>query len=64
MKAPWLSGLKSELLGFPNVKHDDQIDSVSQALSWIKGRRENQIPFVTPIVISRPRPCFDIPSYF
>jgi predicted phage terminase large subunit-like protein len=62
--APWLGSLKAELLGFPNVKHDDQVDSVSQALSWIKRRLQNQIPFVAPIVISRPRPCFDILPYF
>jgi predicted phage terminase large subunit-like protein len=62
--APWLGSLKAELLGFPNVKHDDQVDSISQALSWIKRRRQNQISFVAPIVISRPRPCFDIPPYF
>jgi predicted phage terminase large subunit-like protein len=62
--APWLGSLKAELLGFPNVKHDDQADSVSQALSWIKGRRQNQIPFVAPIVVSTPRACFDIPPYF
>jgi predicted phage terminase large subunit-like protein len=63
-KAPWLSSLKAELLGFPNVKYDDQVDSVSQALSWMKHRRQHQISFVPPIVISRPRDCFDIPSYF
>jgi predicted phage terminase large subunit-like protein len=62
---PWLSSLKAELLGFPNVKHDDQVDSVSQALSWIKQRRWNQISFVPPIVIYGPRrPSFDIPPHF
>jgi predicted phage terminase large subunit-like protein len=40
--APWLNSLKAELLGFPNVKHDDQVDSVSQALSWIKLRYQYQ----------------------
>ena len=63
-KAAWLSSLKAELLGFPNVKHDDQVDSVSQALSWIKRHRQNQITFVPPIVFSRPRTSFDVPSYF
>jgi predicted phage terminase large subunit-like protein len=63
-KTPWLSSLMAELLGFPNVKHDDQVDSVSQALSWIKRRRQNQITFVPPIVFSRPRTSFDVPSYF
>ena len=41
--APWLSGLKAELLGFPNVRYDDQVDSVTQALSWISQRRQNKI---------------------
>jgi predicted phage terminase large subunit-like protein len=56
--ATWLSSLKAELLGFPNVRHDDQVDSVSQALSWIKRHRQNQIPIVAPIVTSTPRTCF------
>jgi predicted phage terminase large subunit-like protein len=49
--APWLSSLKAELLGFPNVKNDDQVDSVSQALTWMKRRRLNRIPIVPPIII-------------
>ena len=32
--APWLIELERELLGFPNKKHDDQVDSVSQYLNW------------------------------
>jgi predicted phage terminase large subunit-like protein len=63
--APWLNSLKAELLGFPNVKYDDQVDSVSQALSWIKQHRQYQISFAPPIfVVSSPRPCFDIPPNF
>jgi predicted phage terminase large subunit-like protein len=62
--ASWLSSFKAELLGFPNVKYDDQVDSTSQALSWIKRHRQNEIPFVAPIVISRPRESFDIPPHF
>jgi predicted phage terminase large subunit-like protein len=38
--APWLGALKAELLGFPNVRHDDQVDSVAQALSWIQQHRQ------------------------
>ena len=53
--APWLSSLKAELLGFPNVKHDDQVDSISQALSWLKKHRQNRISFVPPIIIYKPR---------
>jgi predicted phage terminase large subunit-like protein len=56
--APWLSSLKAELLAFPNVKDDDQVDSISQALSWIKRRRQNQIPLVAPIIIYTPRSTY------
>ena len=31
-EAPWLSEFLHELLAFPNARHDDQIDSVSQFL--------------------------------
>jgi predicted phage terminase large subunit-like protein len=63
-KGSWLSSLMAELLGFPNVKYDDQVDSVSQALAWIKWHRQDQIAFATPIVISRPRESFDSPYGF
>jgi phage terminase large subunit-like protein len=52
--APWLNSLKAELLGFPNVKHDDQVDSISQALSWLKLRRQNQISFMAPMIVYTP----------
>ena len=32
--APWLDDLLAELLAFPNARHDDQVDSVSQFLNW------------------------------
>jgi predicted phage terminase large subunit-like protein len=38
-KAPWLSELIAELQAFPKSKYDDQADSMSQALEWIKGRK-------------------------
>ena len=31
--APWLNDLLPELHSFPNGRHDDQVDSISQALS-------------------------------
>lgn len=37
--APWDAELRRELLGFPNAKHDDQVDSVSQYLEWILEKR-------------------------
>lgn len=41
-EAPWLEDYKRELLGFPNVKFDDQVDSTAQALEYEKtiGQRD------------------------
>jgi predicted phage terminase large subunit-like protein len=33
MRAPWLPDLEAELFAFPGSRHDDQIDSISQALN-------------------------------
>jgi predicted phage terminase large subunit-like protein len=38
-KMPWVDDLVAELLAFPGGKHDDQVDSISQALTWIRDRR-------------------------
>ena len=32
--APFLNELERELLAFPNGPHDDQVDSISQALAY------------------------------
>jgi predicted phage terminase large subunit-like protein len=32
-EAPWLPDLEAELFTFPQSKHDDQVDSISQALA-------------------------------
>ena len=44
--APWLDDLRTEILAFPHGLHDDQVDSIAQALRWI----------------SRPRPHYSITS--
>ncbi|MEM7472585.1 MAG: phage terminase large subunit [Pseudomonadota bacterium] len=36
--APWLEDLERELLGFPNLKHDDQVDALTQLLAWESAR--------------------------
>ena len=36
--APWLGDFETELLAFPNGRHDDQVDTVSQILNWLHGR--------------------------
>jgi len=33
-KAPWLDALRKELLAFPNGKHDDQVDALTQFLEY------------------------------
>jgi predicted phage terminase large subunit-like protein len=37
-EASWLPAYLEELLGFPNRRHDDQVDSTSQALDWFQQR--------------------------
>ena len=36
--AAWLDDFRTELLQFPKGRHDDQVDSLSQFLSWIEKR--------------------------
>jgi predicted phage terminase large subunit-like protein len=33
--APWVDGFIDECCGFPNAKHDDRVDTLSQALNYI-----------------------------
>ncbi len=46
-KASWLQDFETEMMQFPNGKFDDQVDSVSQFLSWVDYRRRNRIRFGT-----------------
>jgi predicted phage terminase large subunit-like protein len=34
--APWLGDFLHEVLAFPNVRHDDQVDGVSQFPRWAR----------------------------
>ena len=34
--APWLGAFRAELLGFPQVRHDDQVDALSQLMAWVR----------------------------
>jgi predicted phage terminase large subunit-like protein len=38
-EVPWWNDLARELRAFPNVRYDDQVDSISQFLAWIQGPR-------------------------
>ena len=53
--AAWLGEFLMEHLSFPNCRHDDQVDSVSQFLRWLQDAYLNQISFQVPFVVSRPR---------
>jgi predicted phage terminase large subunit-like protein len=56
-EAPWKSDLLAELLAFPNYRHDDQVDSISQALTWIKARtRRLQYDALGVVSIPNDRP--------
>jgi len=45
--APWLYDYIEELSGFPNAEHDDQVDSTTQALSFMRGVVGSQDKIVT-----------------
>jgi predicted phage terminase large subunit-like protein len=51
-EAPWLADFERELLGFPNAKHDDQVDALSQLLNWSQGNAylQNTV-FPRPMII-------------
>jgi phage terminase large subunit-like protein len=46
VEAPWLDELINELIVFPNGRHDDQSDALSQALQWLKQRFINPHPHI------------------
>ena len=57
-KAPWFEALKKELFVFPNGRHDDQVDSVTQFLHWVQTRWGGYVERhpVTGRPLGRPRP--------
>jgi len=42
----WLEAYRHELMTFPRGKFDDQVDSTSQALSWM-ARTPSEPPYLT-----------------
>ena len=42
-QASWLGDFKTELMAFPGGRHDDQVDSLSQFLTWIEQRRSRRM---------------------
>lgn len=45
-QAPWLGDLKAELAAFPQGRHDDQVDSISQFLAWFFEQNSRRIRLV------------------
>ncbi len=43
-EAPWLAAFESEIGGFPNARHDDQVDSLTQFLNWMP---ESKLPEIS-----------------
>jgi predicted phage terminase large subunit-like protein len=54
VEAPWLPEYEKELLAFPNGRHDDQVDSTVQFLSWA-ATAYYEPPIVVPYVVFTPR---------
>jgi hypothetical protein len=45
LEAHWLAEYLHELTTFPRGKYDDQVDSTSQALAWLKKPEPNALRF-------------------
>jgi predicted phage terminase large subunit-like protein len=43
IRARWLADYVMELTGFPGTKYDDQVDSTTQALSYLKAQNSLEI---------------------
>ena len=58
-EAPWLPDLEDELFAFPNGPHDDQVDSISQALGhkiasfWTNESLDRYNNFVSALILAR-----------
>jgi predicted phage terminase large subunit-like protein len=51
--APWLDDLRKEMMCFPNGRHDDQVDSLSQFVNWKDGLGGRRL--LDPRRVDRPR---------
>ncbi len=52
--APWLDDFELEVLAFPYGRYDDQVDSLSQFLTWAQRARRRAVGRVAfPIFVDR-----------
>lgn len=42
-RAEWLAAFEEEILNFPHLGHDDQVDALTQYLQWIRNKSNNSI---------------------
>jgi predicted phage terminase large subunit-like protein len=63
--APWLSEFKAELLAFPNGRFADQVDALTQLLTWVRERQAwKRSPLVGPILFSDGEIIGDVDGIF
>lgn len=63
VQAPWLDDLQAELCAFPNGRHDDQLDSVIQALQQLEERAGDwNGAWEFPTDLWRPSPWGEMPG--
>lgn len=55
-EAPWAAELLAELQSFPSGKHDDQVDTLSQALGRLGGERVTSGGAAVPLVLDAVNP--------
>ena len=51
--APWLAEFRSEILAFPNARHDDQADALSQLMNWVlRNHPADSVVTAGPLIFS------------
>lgn len=46
LNAPWLNAFEGEVMGFPNMPHDDQVDAFSQYCCFVLDRAQRASPLI------------------
>ncbi len=54
-EAPWLAEYRHEMTTFPNGRHDDQVDSTSQFLSWYRTPEPGILVYYRQLIEERDR---------
>ena len=48
-EASWLAEFKHELLAFPSVRYDDQVDALTQLMLWVRSGYQKTDTVAAPI---------------